>query len=758
MTTFDREKFIQLRKLRKITIDDAALKAEVHRVTLSGWERGVRTPSEKNIRALAHALGVPVGKFSDLQEEEVSGVHLSDMVKSWLIFADSNDNKRDEQQSFFINYLMKQYTEFKQASLVIKAILSTMQSVFYVKDTELKYITANNAFRKNFLLNPGYRVLGKTDEDFFAVKEAKKNTDLDQKVLYSGKPIIKLEGYIPGSRKKKRGMISKLPIFDADGKIAGIVSFFDDMTNEFKAEENRKILEATLAESSDVVWLVSFSPQKKIIFVSDSVETLYGYPKEKFEEDYDFWLNNCVHPDDKDSLVDYKYPDDMKSWAAKLTESGLSSELNQYRIIDAKGNMKWVEESMFRKTYQDIDCMCFIERDITERIVAEENRRLLEASVNNSSDVLWLITFTPEEQKLIFVSESVKELCGYSKDFFFERSNNWLNNCIHPDDREEQEQYHLLSSSIYQKVMSNETLDCNKIYDSNPYRIIRSDGEIRWVEERALFYKFFGKKCFVYINRDITERHQVKIIHELMTELFDKSEYYNIWLLKLTPLPDKSYFQKQYLYTSGNRVTEERYGYNKDAFAKDPMLWHKLLLPMDKERIETEIRDEQYPKILRYRIVKPDGDVRWLEDYLISVSKDNIIYFLGISRDLTSELSDDTREFQQLSDMLKGLTAESSDIFWIKAFNLHYLFLEGSVEEVLMLPKKALLEDSNILMERIHPDDIVSVNSIYSNDVFPVTLEYRVKKIKSGYISIKETVFKNDKYYYGIIRCPAKSV
>ena len=484
MATFDREKFRQLRRQRKITIDDAALKAEVHRVTLSCWERGVRVPSGKNIRALAHALGVSVSNFSDLQEEEVSDANLSDLVKSWLAFADANDSKRDEQQNYFINYIKKQYTEFKQASLVIKAILSAMQSVFYVKDTELKYITANDAFRKIFALNPGYIVLGKIDEDFFTPKEAKENTELDRKVIYSGEPIVKLQGYMPGTRKKKMGMISKLPIFDADGKIAGLVSFVVDMTNEFRNEEDRKLLEATLAGSSDVVWLVSFSPKKKIIFVSDSVEKVYGYPKEKFEKDYDFWWNSCVYQDDKESLIDYKYPNDMKSWATRLSESGVSSELTRYRIIDSSGNVKWIEESMFIKKYLDIDCMCFIERDITER-------------------------------------------------------------------------------------------------------------------------------------------YQTGIMHKQMTELVD---------------------------------------------------------------------------------------------------------------------------------MLKGLTAESSEIIWIKTFNQGYLFLEGAVEKILSVPKKKLLNTPDLLMKRIHPDDLENVKNIYSNNTFPITLEYRVKNNTSVYTSISETVFKNDKYYFGIIK------
>ena len=498
MAKFNREKFRQLRKQKKITIDAAANRAEIHRVTLSDWERGVRVPSEKNIRALAHAINVSVSEFSDLQEEEVSKGNLSDMVKSWLAFADYDLTIRDEQQNSFIEYLNKQYSEFRQASIVIKAILSSMQSIFYVKDTESKYITVNDAFRRNFSLVPGYRVLGKCDDDFLNSGEAKKNTEMDCRVLYSGKPIIKHEDYIPGTRKKKVGLISKLPIYDTDNKIAGVVSFFVDMTNEFKAEKRRKLLEAVLAKSSDVVWLVAFAPKKKLIFISDSVEELYGYPKEKFEEDYDFWWNSCVHPHDKKQLTDYKNPMDMKEWAERLEKKEQKSEINRYRIIDAKGDVKWIEENMFREKFLDIDCMCFIERNVTDR-------------------------------------------------------------------------------------------------------------------------------------------YQVRIIHELMTELFDKSVYYNIWLLKLTFTEDRLQFEKEYLYTSGNKVIEERYGHTKEEWINDPMLWHKLIHTEDKDRIETEIRDGKYPKTISYRIVRPDGTIRWLEDYLVSVNKDNNTYILGISNDLTDK-------------------------------------------------------------------------------------------------------------------------
>ena len=53
----------QLRDQQGYTQEELAHRAGIHVTYLSGIERGVRNPSLKNIRALARALGVRVGKL-----------------------------------------------------------------------------------------------------------------------------------------------------------------------------------------------------------------------------------------------------------------------------------------------------------------------------------------------------------------------------------------------------------------------------------------------------------------------------------------------------------------------------------------------------------------------------------------------------------------------------------------------------------------------------------------------------------------------
>ena len=102
--------------------------------------------------------------------------------------------------------------------------------------------------------------------------------------------------------------------------------------------------------------------------------------------------------------------------------------------------------------------------------------------------------------------------------------------------------------------------------------------------------------------------------------------------------------------------------------------------------------------------------------------------------------------------MLKTLVANTSEIVWIKTFDQHYLLLEGAVEDILSVTKDSLLNNPGIILNTIHSDDVDKIKSIYSSDIFPATFEYRIAGLKNEFKYVQETVFKSEKYFYGIIK------
>ncbi len=197
------DKFRLLRKNKKLSVKEVAEKTEISRVTLWEWEKGRRVPSETRVRMLAHVLDFPVSEISDLPDEKpVSNVALTNYVHSWLSFVDEDDSLH-EQHNELLEKIQNYNLEFKKVSVIVKALVKSMDSMYYIKDSNLKYITANSSFLNNLSIDIRKSVLGKRDINFFSYKYAERNFKHDQVVMRSGEALIKHEDYIPGGKRKK---------------------------------------------------------------------------------------------------------------------------------------------------------------------------------------------------------------------------------------------------------------------------------------------------------------------------------------------------------------------------------------------------------------------------------------------------------------------------------------------------------------------------------------------------------------------------
>ena len=352
---FYADKFKELRKKARFSVKEFCSTAGIVRSTLWEWESGKRTPSEASIRVMAGIINVRVDEVSDLKSnEDVVKDELSKSVEGWLSLAGGDVGLRQSKFDGIVREISVLNKEMNQATVIINALLSTMHTMFYVKDARLNYITANDIFLQNISLNSDYRVVGENDSSFFPSKEAKSNTEEDRDVLLAKQSVVNREGYIPGSRKKKWGLISKIPIRDSVGKITGLVGTFVDITDRKKAEEIRTLLEAALNNSLHSVWLQYVSPKYKLFYISESVVSLYGYPAERFLNEKDFWYNVCVHPDDKKLLE--------RDWIyGKTTTPGKRI----FRIIRPDGKIRWIESFMVNTNIENY--IAFVEKDVTER-------------------------------------------------------------------------------------------------------------------------------------------------------------------------------------------------------------------------------------------------------------------------------------------------------------------------------------------------------------------------------------------------------
>lgn len=111
--------------------------------------------------------------------------------------------------------------------------------------------------------------------------------------------------------------------------------------------------------------------------------------------------------------------------------------------------------------------------DVSERKKAEvklkeseERFRQLAESINQ---VFWLTDW--KKKKVLYISPAYETIFGLSRDQAYEDSNSWLQ-AVHPDDQER-----------LRKSISN--LHNQNKYSDEEYRLLRKDGSIRWIKDRA---------------------------------------------------------------------------------------------------------------------------------------------------------------------------------------------------------------------------------------------------------------------------------
>ena len=317
---FDTDSFKKIRKEKRWSLAALARKMNVTRVTMSRWENGKQPLTEKRIRELAEILEVPTSGISDLRDNFGSSMELSNVTGAFMSIMKTDHNARLERHNNFIKLLQEQYEEIEKASVIINAILVSMDVIFYIKDTDSKYVIASNSFINNSGLKSNFNVLGRDDSDFFSIKEAKINYIEDLHVIETEKILCK-EDYIPGTRRKKWGIINKAPIKDRNGKIIGVIGSIIDITERKRQDEENKLLHDVMVQAHGLVWAGYYIRKKKlwnnfrVTYLNGAIEELFGVTKEEFIEKPRIWLDNAAK-DQHDVIVKWllldKYPKNIE--------------------------------------------------------------------------------------------------------------------------------------------------------------------------------------------------------------------------------------------------------------------------------------------------------------------------------------------------------------------------------------------------------------------------------------------------------------
>ena len=130
-----------------------------------------------------------------------------------------------------------------------------------------------------------------------------------------------------------------------------------------------------------------------------------------------------------------------------------------------------------------------------EKAELRESEERLRQMAENIGEVFWMSS--PQKDRMIYISPAYEAIWNRSCKSVYDRPLSWLES-IHPDDRER-----IRTAALEKQV--------DGVYDEE-YRIVRSDGGIRWIRDRAFpvrnelgeVYRIAG------VATDITDRKEVE--------------------------------------------------------------------------------------------------------------------------------------------------------------------------------------------------------------------------------------------------------
>ncbi len=333
----------------------------------------------------------------------------------------------------------------------------------------------------------------------------------------------------------------------------------------------------------------------------------------------------------------------------------------------------------------------YLFEDISDRKAAETALRQSEQRfrqfAENLESIFWMSD--PEVQRIIYVSPAFERIWGRKCEDVYADVGVFFQG-LHPDDRAK---------------MAEAAASLDDISTPRPqeYRIVRPDGEVRWMRDCAFPVRDDNGEVYriAGIAEDITDRKLTELALRESEERFRQiaDNVREIFFIIST--------SGEQIYVS--RAYEEIFGTSTAELYGKPGAWIDRIHPDDRPTIEAAFaaqiqQGSNFDK--EYRIVRPDGRTRWIRARSFPVRDETgqIQRFAGIGEDITDRkltelaLRESEERFRQIAENVR-------EIFFILSPSGETLYVSPAYEEIFGGTCEELYRDRTAWARFIHADD-----------------------------------------------------
>jgi PAS domain S-box-containing protein len=358
-------------------------------------------------------------------------------------------------------------------------------------------------------------------------------------------------------------------------------------------------------------------------YVSPRVQDVLGFSPDGWD------ASARVHPHDRERVAD----------AIERSARTGAPFLMEYRFLASDGSVVWVLDHaslIARSDRGDPSSFQGVMLDITGRKEAESKaeaaedrfRTLTERGpvVVYSFELVFAGEDAPPSVRVSYVSPQAAELVRYPLEHWLHEPAIWLE-MMHPDDRER------VARTTEHSWRTGEPWTIR-------YRMIRSDGTVIWLLDtgRLLQRDAQGRPwTFQGVLLDVTEEEEARA--QLETSERDQRralEGAHVIPWAETIHPETGFERYTYIGPQSSDVL----GYTPEELMVEPKHFPRMVHPDDRARVRESVRraDETGLWEDTYRILRRDGEIRWLHSFGRRVSPPGVVPELwqGVAVDVTA--------------------------------------------------------------------------------------------------------------------------
>jgi PAS domain S-box-containing protein len=273
---------------------------------------------------------------------------------------------------------------------------------------------------------------------------------------------------------------------ETNGEPKCFIYVAEDISDRKEAELALIQSEHALAEAQRLAHLGnwSFDLLTRELTWSDETFRIHGLDPTQGEPTEEQHLQQ-LHPDDREKV---------QCSVQRVITQGQPYE-HEMRIFLPNGSMRYTlgrGQPVLNETGQVVQIFGTVQ-DITERKQAEEELRESEAKfrqlAENIQEVFFILSQTGD---VLYISPTYEQIWGRTCESLYQNPRSWLES-VHPEEQSP------MAVALERQIRDTAEFD-------ETYRIVRPDGEIRWIRARSFPIQHHKSFRFVGIAEDISDR------------------------------------------------------------------------------------------------------------------------------------------------------------------------------------------------------------------------------------------------------------